>query len=216
MGEQQRHNGGAAHPQGGRSSWRCDSARRPAQGLVTPAVERLLLVAPLIGAVVGHAALRGLRLAVRLSAPDGTAQIGAADIPRIAEERNPTDRARRVTPGQFRTLPEHRLDRSIVSPHQVVNRGLAVPIRGATVLRPDFQREKASASLTLLKSCLCMSSSLADLPIVRERKDEDFLCLPVQFNGHTTHSLKRKTHHRPPHTVRTWSTFRQQPRVTSK
>jgi hypothetical protein len=76
--------------------------------------------------------------------------------------------------GQFRLLGDRRLNTGRVPLRQVPNLGLAVPVGDAPVAIPDFYREKTSASLTSLKGCSFIASSLADLPIVRERKDEVF------------------------------------------
>lgn len=175
VGQKPPHGRGTAPAQGRRCGRWDGCARRPREGLVTPLVEFLLLVAPVLGLIVGHTTFRRLRLAVRLATSKLTAKVRTSRVARIADEFNPAIGTRHPATGQFRLLGDRRLNTGRVPLRQVPDLGLAVPVGDAPVAMPDFYREKASVSLTSLKGCSFIASSLADFPIVRERKDEVFL-----------------------------------------
>lgn len=171
--------------------------RRQAAGAL--AVERFLLAAARRRAVISHAAPVGTRLTVRLPAAKGAAQVAAAGVARIGEEEYPAVRATPQALAQSRNVPQRRPQTAIVAQGRCTDLGPAIPARGIVETFPDFQRVKAKSWLKLLNRCLFMSSSLADLPAVRERKDEDFLLAPTPASAATTPTTwKRKTCPNPP------------------
>jgi hypothetical protein len=121
-------------------------------------VEKLLILASLVGSVMLLAPRAGLLAAVVLAATKRTAEIPPMRVPRMRQEANPAMAAEDRTACQTGMIAQDGIKRELILTDKRISAVVAVPIRPRRKEFPDGDDKNARFSVKML-SVVCISSS---------------------------------------------------------